>query len=58
MRRAVTHREEAAARARQGRRDMVEKWDGRRVAALFAEEFLRQLEAVSAPGARQPVAVE
>jgi glycosyltransferase involved in cell wall biosynthesis len=58
MRRAVAHREEASARARQGRSDMVEKWDGRRVAALFAGEFVRQLDAVSAPGVRQPVTVE
>jgi glycosyltransferase involved in cell wall biosynthesis len=48
MRRVVTRPEEAAERACKGRRDMVEKWDGKRIAALFAGEFERQLEAVSA----------
>jgi len=47
MRRVSTRREEAAARARKGRRDMAEKWDGRRIASLFADEFVRQLDAVS-----------
>jgi glycosyltransferase involved in cell wall biosynthesis len=48
MRSVSTRREEAAARARKGRRDMAEKWDGRRIASLFADEFVRQLDAVSA----------
>ncbi len=56
MRRVSSHPEEAAARARKGRRDMVEKWDGKRIASLFAEEFVRQLDAVSPARAAHPVA--
>ena len=54
MRRVATRPEEAAARARKGRRDMVEQWDGKRIAALFAGEFARQLDAVSPARAAHP----
>jgi glycosyltransferase involved in cell wall biosynthesis len=54
MRRVATRPEEAAARARKGRRDMVEQWDGKRIAALFAGEVARQLDAVSPARAAHP----
>ncbi len=47
MRHVFRHPEEAAAKAHRGRRDMVEKWDGRRVASLFADEFERLLDGVA-----------
>jgi glycosyltransferase involved in cell wall biosynthesis len=54
MRRVASHPDQAVARARKGRRDMVEKWDGKRIASLFAEEFVRQLDAISAAAAAPP----
>lgn len=49
MRHVCRHPDEAAAKARRGRRDMVEKWDGRRIASLFAAEFDRLLEGAAIP---------
>jgi glycosyltransferase involved in cell wall biosynthesis len=55
MRQVASHREEAAAKARVGRRDMAENWDGRRVAGLFADAFSRLLDDASSAARGGPV---
>jgi glycosyltransferase involved in cell wall biosynthesis len=45
MRTVFTQRAQAGERARRGRREMVERWDARRVAARLADALLTRLEA-------------
>ncbi len=47
MRRAFTNRDEALARGRQGRRDMVANWDWSVMAPLWVNEFRRLLDRVN-----------
>ncbi len=51
MRQVFSHPDEAEVKARCGRQEMVEKWDGRLVASVFVDEFDRLLDESAVRGA-------
>jgi glycosyltransferase involved in cell wall biosynthesis len=53
MRHVFAHPEEAKAKAAIGRAEMVQIWDSRRIATLFAKEFAGLFEETSAAGAAE-----